>query len=565
MSDVLFRYLLTARRRDQSVFRRWVLQDEPLLEAGVEQLVETAAARVQVTSQHEQVDHRRDTVPASRHRSVRFYDKPQPQRPTDGHFEERSEEFPLRDTLQIYRCDTCRGSGRVRCQTCTGRGELRCSGCGGSGRVRKNNRRFTCATCGGSGRQRCFSCRGSGRVSCPKCRGEGQLATWQVDVFIYRVERRTEDELPEAAQEGRIKRSFIRWLATTDERLANLERFTVAQHLGFETDESLELVARADAQRQKMEEEAQRAKGRFLFLRAENSVAPVGYTVVRLDGKARYYWLIGRGEKAIEVIPRGRPDSWKCAGLFGFGSGSAMAYEGVAQTYGLAQPIFELLNQAVYMPLPMLVAGSTASWLVTLGGLRRIRLRRAPVFTVGLITSSGRPSAYLTCLAYLGSYLERLQVLDRHYDAQSDQLLGRMRSDRQSESLSVALADGRKIRMVEVAQGHRLSDAQLRLMAQALDGVMILEEPGHAAAQLLERLNQLADKSPQAAVLRIDHADGELRSPPLSPVGEDGLPLEGIRRAFVADLQRDIDWELLYQQLWQPIASLLNTAGGKAA
>ena len=103
MSDVLFRYLLTARQRERSAIRRLFLADDPLLEAGVEQLVETAAARVGVTSQHERVDTREVTVPASRRRSVRFYDVAQPNRPQAGHFEQRSEEFPLKGTLKVCR------------------------------------------------------------------------------------------------------------------------------------------------------------------------------------------------------------------------------------------------------------------------------------------------------------------------------------------------------------------------------------------------------------------------------------------------------------------------------
>ena len=63
MSDVLFRYLLTARRRERSTWRRLLLADDPLLEAGIEQLVETAAARVEVTSQHERVTMESVTVP----------------------------------------------------------------------------------------------------------------------------------------------------------------------------------------------------------------------------------------------------------------------------------------------------------------------------------------------------------------------------------------------------------------------------------------------------------------------------------------------------------------------
>ncbi len=555
MSDVLFRYLLTARRRERSAFRRLVLADDPLLEAGVEQLVETAAAQVEVTSQHERVGKRDVTVPESRHHSVRFYDVARPNRPREGHFERRTDEFPLRNTLKVYTCPSCSGSGRVRCGSCSGRGNVSCSGCGGSGRVQTGSgRRGTCGGCGGSGRQTCFSCHGSGRVTCGQCRGEGRLASWETEVYQWLIEERSGEEYPLEAEQGRVRRAFHRWLGIDPERVASLEPAAVSDHLGFETAAALEVAVRADDHRRRLEAEASSSGDRYLFHRTDRSVAPVGYTVVRLAGKARFYWLVGRGEQALEVTPRGRPDGWKCAGWLGVGSGSLMGYESVALAYEQALPLLESLQLFGEVPSFWLGGGSAASWLLTLLGVRRVRLRKPPIPTIGLIPAAGQPTAFLTCLAYLGSYLERLRVLDRAYDLQSQRLIGKPRSGRQSESLGIELADGRKIRLVEVPNPRDLSPEKIQLMAQALDAVLILEAPEQKASDLKARIAAATGPSPRIGTLLVD-GGADLGT------AETALPLEAVRRAFVEDIAGGVDWQDLFNRMWRPLEELLEPPG----
>ena len=554
MSDVLFRYLLTARDRDESVLRRLVLADESWLAAGVEQLVETSVARVEVESQHERVSRRSETVPVSRHRSVRFYDVAQPNPPREGHFERRSQEFPLRGTLRIYTCTECNGRGKVRCWTCSGSGRSACSTCGGSGRVQRDGKMRSCSSCGGAGRQQCFTCHGAGRVTCRTCDGEKQLASWEIETYRWLIEHRALEEFPLTTEESRVQRAFKQWLKINAEKVANLEPGTVAEHLGFETREALEVAGRADAGRRNLEEEARRSDDRYLFHRTQSAVAPVGYTVVRLDGKARYYWLVGRGEKALEVKPSGRPDGLKCAGWLGLGSGSAMTWEGVAQGFDLPLSVLEGLQLGADMPVSWLAGGSLLSWTLALGGARRIYQRKPPVRTLALMATSGKPTIFLTCLAYLGSYLDRLQVQDRAYDVQSERLLGRMRAGRQSESLSLLLPDGRKVRLVEVANPHRLSSEQIQLMNRALDGVMILEEPQGTAAELMARLSS-SGAPPRSIALAVDSAGVDLSEP------RDRLPLEGVRRAFVEDFHREVDWVSLFDRMWRPLGELLDDPG----
>lgn len=554
MSDVLFRYLLTARSRDKSALRRLVFVDEPLLAAGVEQLVESAAARIEVKSQHERVERLSRTVPASRRHKVKFYDVARPNRPLEGHFERRREEFPLEKTLRVYLCTTCQGTGEVRCRTCSGQGRTRCRRCRGSGRSDSGR----CRRCGGDGRLRCDRCRGRCRVTCGSCRGEGQLASWESEIYRWLVENRSADEYPAVQEKPRLVRPFGEWLAIDKDRVASLQPAEVARHLGFETAESREVAKRAESTRLAIESEARLASDRYLFHRTEVSLTPVGYTVSRLQGRAQTYWLVGRGERAVEAPPRGRLDGLKCTGWLGLGSGGAMAYESLMQTYQLAAPLFESLQLLGGIEPVLLAGGSAASWLMTLAGVRRVNRHKSSVQVIGLLPPSGRPTAFLSCLAYIGSYLGHLRVLDSAYDIQSQRLLGTMRNNHQSESLSIELPDGRKIRLVEVAQPLQLEPGQLRLMVRALDGMMILEEPQHdapATRKLTARLEQVAEAPLTLRRLRIDRsAAARLDDVP------DALPLESARCAFVHDMSGRVDWQQFFESMWRPLDELFAAA-----
>ena len=559
MSDVLFRFLLMARRRDRSRLRRFFLRDEQLLAAGVEQLVETAAARIQVYSQHERVSRRTDTVPASHRHRVRFYDEARPNRPAPGSFEKRSEEFPLEPSLKVFTCPTCRGRGEVRCGRCRGHGLLRCFRCRGSGWESSVKRRWRCRACGGGGQTTCSRCRGSGEVVCGRCRGEGELASWEVEIYRWLVEERGGEEYP--LPKPSIRATFHRWLKIDRDLAADLQPETAAQHLGYQTPEAMEVAARADALRQRLESEARTSADRYLHHRSDCSLSPVGYTVVRLKTRARYYWLVGRGERALEVGHLGRPDGTKVLGWLGFGSGSTMASEALLRAFDLAGSGGADLLAG--MGDLWLAGGSTVSGLLLLAGVRRVLYRKPPVLTVALLPVTGEPTPWLTCLAYLGSYTQRLRVLDRAYDTQLERLLGKMRPARQSESLTVELADGRKVRLVEVARPDSLSEVELRRMLEALDGVMIIEEPDRRGDELAARLRSLVvteakigrasiDRSPDVALTR---GPGEPPPPPGAPV-----PVEAIRRAFVEIGGDDPDWDDLCLRLWRPVDALLAIA-----
>jgi hypothetical protein len=569
MSDILFRYLLMARRRDHSRLRRLFVRDEPLLEAGVEQLVESAAARVAVRSQHERVGKRSDEVPASHRLRVHFYEVAQPHRPAPGSFEERTEEFPLKPTLEVFECPTCSGSGEVRCGRCSGRGNVRCRRCMGSGRITDRGKTYSCGVCNGSGSRTCSSCHGSGWQTCRRCDGEGQLARWEVEVYRWLIENRSAEEYP--LDDRRLKRAFGKWLEIDSDLVADLEPATAAEHLGFETPEATEVVARADDTRRRLEDEARQSSDTYLFHRSQCSLSPVGYTVVRLRGRARTYWLVGRGEKAREVAPVGRLDGRKLVGWLGFGSVVADAWEFVIRGTEIASGQILDSWQILAATPELWLAGSAGAsvFLVAVGAHRMLR-REPPVPAVALLPASGEPTPWLTCLAYLGSYTGRLAVLDRTYDTQLERLLGKMRPKRQSESLVVELADGRRIRLVEVARPARLSDDQLGITLQALDGVMILEDKnatgppasGLPATELEARLRTIASGLPAATPIDRVAVD---RTGTAGLDDGAAVPVEAIRRAFVEEVRRGGDWDGPFERLWSPIENLLGEAGMRSA
>ncbi len=550
MSDILFRYLLMARRRDHSFFRRLLLRDEQLLEAGLEQLVESAAARVTITSQHERVRRKSVTVPASRHRAIRFYDVATPNRPAAGRFERRSESFPLRDTLSLFACNTCAGAGKVTCRSCSGRGRRKCGGCGGSGKVRSNKRRMTCGSCNGAGTKACTSCWGSGKQTCARCAGEGRLAGWEEEVYTWLIETDRREQYPLEKSRKPLRGIFNRWLKIDEDRVADLRPQTVGSHLGFASPEALDVAARADRDRQTLEDAARKSDDRYLFHETVCSLSPVGYSVARLSGRARYFWLVGRGEKALEITPRGRPDAVKSLGWLGFSSGGPLAYEGLVQTFGLSDFLMSLQILAE-LPYFGIVGGLAASGMFTLAGVRRMIYRQPRVRTIGILHEAGEPTPLLPCLAYLGSHTDRLSVLDRVYATQTQRMLGEMRAARQSESLAVELTDGRKVHLIEVANAPRLSDAQLKVMLRALDGLVILKETA-ARGALETRLRSLTSGPLEISEAVID------RDPDAEITGRrEVLPLEAIRREFVGSLRAQVDWNTLFAKIWRPVDRLL--------
>ena len=558
MSDILFRYLLFARKREKSWLRRLFLAEENLLSSGVEQLTESAAARVEVTSQHERKSFDNITVPVSRHRRVTFYAVAVPERPTPGHPEERTQRFPLKPSLRIQTCSTCRGQGEVRCPKCRGRRTNRCWACGGSGRVRQGKRRRRCGFCGGDGRQTCATCLGSGDVTCGVCEGERQVATWVEEVYRWLLERRVHDEVP-PQDPKRVLRAFRTWRRIEPDLVQNLSIAVAIEHLGYQTTEALGIVQRAEERRQALETEARNSQDRYLFHLDTLHLSPVAFTVLRWRTQASIYWLVGRGERAVEVPPRGSADRTKLLGWLGFGSGATLTWDTVVEQYALELPqlVEGLLGPLEASPTAT-VGGAISGWVLGLLGFRPMTQRPRPVLTVAVLPAEGRATPWLTCLAYLGCYTQRLKVLDRNYDVRLQRLLGDLGPDRLSRSLTLELNDGRHVRLVETPTFVSFSEQQLRLMADAVDGVLVLETAEAREPDGLAELLATAEPPTSRVLATIDRsADTPLGLPGTS------VPVEAIRRAFVHDLSSSIDWSALFDQFWQPLHALLESPGTK--
>ncbi len=524
MSDLLFRYLLTARQgRVPFPSRLWRVE-EPLFDASIEQMVETAAVRVRATLQYEHFASQTVTVRASLHQKnpVRLYDQAQPNRPRDGHFEERSEAFPIRDTFQLGTCPDCPAHGEARCTKCSGRGRTACWSCQGSGRERGHAaQRQRCPVCGGAGRRTCSNCQGAGRHICNTCRGDGQVASWTAETYTYLVEKRSEVEVPLAMKEPQLRSIVDRWFKINPERVANLKPATVARHLGFESPQALEVATQAEARCRNLEDDPHQSNHRLLFSRSEVSLAPAGYIVVRLQDEAHTYGLVGRGLSAFELLPQNRSDSVQSLDR---------PSQGFART---------IVNQFTF-------------------SRRQPELARPPVEVVGVLAPKERPTSFLPCLAHLGSYLHRLRVVDYTYKEQVGRILGKERQEPRPATLSIELRDGRRIWLVELAKGYRLSNDRLRLMARALDGVLILDESEQPFTTITERIAAVATAPIATAFLRINTSTDDPDDMATNAKGGHVLHLEGIRRTFVEDLRKDVDWEHLYQQMWQPLRELLD-------
>lgn len=528
MADVLLRYLQTARRLDASLVRRLFLQDQDLLAAGVEQLVEAAAARVDVRSQHEVVSERDEEHPASHRRSVRFFDEPRPRPPRPLNFEDRVEEFPIAGTLREFGCPRCGASGKLRCSTCSGSGNVRCGSCSGSGS--RDGKR--CGSCSGRGVRTCSTCDGDGRVRCPRCSGEGELAAWQTVVHTYTVQDRRRESFPLPDPPAALVRALATWLGGHAEGVESFDGADAERHLGYRTETVDAVCGHAERSCEALEAEAQSgARGRCLFLQSSRYLAPLGYSVLRQDERASWYWLLGRGAAAIEVLPWRRPDPVKLLGWLG--TAGFLIVAGIlvnAMLEGATIPGGDWWTYGI---------GAIASVAAAAIGLPRAFARPRLVRTVVVVSDSELVSPFLPCVAALGSYVGAFHVRDSAWVAHLDALQGGVRSERQSDSITVQLLDGRRVRIVQVAQ--RGDGKAFSVAASGVDGVVYLGGRTEDGANALEA----AAGAPAPASARLELTEAELAE---------------LQREWVAGMQDDNEIRARFRRLWKPVADVLGEA-----
>jgi hypothetical protein len=555
MADVLFRYLLTARSQDRSWYQRAFLADERLLAAALESLVETAALRVEVASQHARIRRAHVIAWPSRLAEIQFYDQPEPRAPEAPHLETRSEAFPLRETLEVTSCDGCKGTGVIDC-VC-GTGEVTCSSCQGL-------RNFgSCVACGGSGRVSCSRCHGNRILAHERCGGEGKIASYQEEIHSYAVKRQIHTVLPQN-HPARLDGAIEKWLEEHDEVLPELSNEAITAHLGYCTDLAKGVVTAAERAREVRENRARADSETCLFVETRFRCVPVSACTLRSErsASAEELWLVGRGAQAIELRPQVRPDRWKVAGWPGLLIGLLGGAETFAELHGASL----FLSPASLSVLGAAAAGAASlAGMVAAGvGLKRVWFgREDPVRTIVVLPCAGSSTLYLPCLAAVGSWLKRIEILDRSYKATLETLVGNPRPPHQSQTVVMRTWDDRLVRLIEIAQPGRLEQEELARMAQAADGVVFLEDAEHAADALRSNIHGATLARPPEARLIIETGTGEVRSgdatpdfPPAEPPPE-ALSLETIRRAYIREIDFTPDWPAVFEEMWSPLASVL--------
>lgn len=539
MADVLFRYMLAARAHDGAWHQRAFLADERLLAAGVERVIETAAIRVEVVSQHARVARASVVVPASKVHDVTFVEEVWPDEPEAGRFETRTERFPLAGTLKVEQCEPCRGAGIVNCG-CQGTGQVTCARCNGTGRVFGETR---CSGCHGDGHNRCERCRGRGFFKHLECDGEGKIASWDEEVRTYTVKRVRDALLPPEAPLRAMATAADEWLAKHGDVLPGISEDAFSAALGYFTPELGLMLAAARRVESTFQLKARTDPEPCLFSAVRLQCVPVSACLIRAErsGVVSRFWLVGRGEEAIEIRPRSRIDPWKSVGWPGLFAGGVAAF-------GLPTAGAAMLPLTAVAALGLGVAGV---------GLKRFLVGSGePVRTVAVIPCSGQPTLYLTCLTTLGGYLNRLELRDRAFKTSIESMMGSPRPPHQSQTVVVKTDRDELVRLIEITQADRLSRPELARMMESVNGVLFLEDPEHSADALRKEMHIATAVRPPEVRLLVEADQSEADEHGLAPGG--GVALEAARRAWTKEAPRQLDWPAVFERLWSPVTMVLS-------
>ena len=509
MSDLLLQYLLLVRGRERSLKQRLFFTDEELLAGGVEQIRETVAIRLRVTSQHARIRHETRTRAPSRGPSQKYFEASTFDPPAPGQFEERQGWRPLPETLETLECERCAGHGELPCSRCRGRG-----------------RRF------------CKQCRGRGATDCKACRGEKNMVRWELEIHEWFFDHHQEDLLPSQGI-PELDEAAERCFEKDINIVPDLEPETVRERLGFLPSEAEEMLKAARSRCAQLVATALDSESSYLFHETEIRLVPVTHAVQRWGTEARPCWLIGRGQETRLILPEAQPDTVK-----------GLGWAGLAGSGVLAPEILSTLANAA-VPEWWLLLGLAGTGLLAGLGSHRVARMAHPVKTVALIPAFGRATSWLTLVAHLGSYSERLMVLDRDYAERLKRLRGKASDRRSSRSLSLQLTDGRRLRLLEIPRLAHQDAASVDRLLERVDGLVFLEEfEGQAATQRQELATRIQNPPPTTSFC----IDLSGRSP-LEGL-DTPFPLEALRQAFVTDFHSELDWPSLFDRLFAPVESL---------
>jgi hypothetical protein len=544
-----------ARDRDDSWYHRAFLNEERLLAAGLVRLVESAVVEITVQKQFERVSRMQSLLlPASQADRVTFYDQPEPKPPPEGTFVERIDRFPLRASLQVTTCGRCQGKGKRLCDDCNGTRQRKCSRCRGQGRELLWLLR--CAGCEGTGQAMCSSCDEQGLKIDLGCGGEGKVASWETHVIEYSIRSVSEVVLPPdlPVEVQSAARDVVRSSST---RLAEVTTEAAATVLGYATPEVAVVMKRSDAWVNAQRGTNDTRAPRCLHLVPTARVLPLSSCRVLSESaqSAGDYWLIGRGEAAVERQPLPTFDFWKVGVV-------PSLLSGIILQRLVSSDRMDKIQTSVIPAVLLVLAGAALS--ITGVGLKRILFaRRKRVRTVVVLPCSGARSSYLTCVGIVGSLAGKVEVLDHTYRGELQAMMGLGEPPSHSQSVAVRTASGDLVRLIEVARPEALSDAELSRVARAADGFVYLVETGHTEKALRGRVHRAAGRTRSEAVLRVE--GGAPRTDPRGVTAEGVLALDVVRSAYTKQSDVKLDWLTVFTRLWAPIGTVLGGAAERGS
>lgn len=308
---------------------------------------ETCAFGMDCCTEYEKVCRTAREHPASHRGGIRFYDEPQPVRPTS--FTRDRQDFPLAGSCRVVSCPSCSG-GTNQCSGCGGSGMVNCSSCGGTGRSMASDG-SACSGCGGSRRVRHGSCGGTGRVRCGRCSGEGMLVQYVAVVYEWYYARDDALVAHGDADRAAVKRKAREALARPGAHfpLESIAVAGVSRALGV-SNEQIEAATRAglDAYNGMLAKAAGR-EGTVLFQTTNRAVTPVSYLNARTGGRYGQFWAVGTRADHACIRPPLPLDpvkvcAWSAAALAaGLGIAALLAPELPAYTWASAAGLTALL------------------------------------------------------------------------------------------------------------------------------------------------------------------------------------------------------------------------------
>ena len=522
VSDLLLRYLLTARKRDRSPWRRMLFGPETFLSAGLQDLFNGAAARVEVHSQHEMRHSVKREAPASHRHRIEFVVESRPARPLAPHFRDDRQVFALRPTLRTGACGDCSSTGTVCCRVC-----------------------------GAQNPADCRRCAQTGREACTRCDGEGQLAHWTDDVFTYTIESEAKTIAPVDPPVAAVETAVDQWLAHHPSTLiARFARPQAEAHLGYHSAAVSMVCQRAREHEIELLQALPERPGRCLFHRVNRHLEPVRNALFRVGDSPLRFWVVGRGDDAIEVFPPQRLSMLRLV-LGAVLVATVTALPALTTPLGVQPPA---VVDAFSTPLGCILWGVLLALLVAV--YAAVVRRSASARAIVVLRDTPEPTPWLPCLAAVGSHVSAVQVADHTHQALMDAMVSISGRAGSAHSITLQHNAGPNIRLLERDGTKPLPPGLCRRLVREVDGIVCLAKAnalGRTPSPVLPLFEDLAQHPDRRVSMH--HAAWVQEPTSASPA----LALGSIQTAYVAGIADRAHWRAVFHALWSPIASFAPT------